>query len=399
MLTKGENKLPILKSEFLLDSDITYLNFGSFGACPKPVFEDYIKWQYELEKEPVQFITRNGINYLQESKEALATFLNCSDKDLIFTPNPSHAVNLVAKNLKLSHNDEILTTNLEYGACDKTWQYYCNKSGAKYIRQAIELPLQSKQKFIDDFFKGFTSKTKLIFISHITSATGLVFPVEEICALAKQRGVMTFVDGAHAPGQVTLDLQKLATDFYTGACHKWMLAPKGCSFLMVKKQYQNLLDPLIVSWGYDGTEPSTATFQQFHQFNGTRDFSAYLTVPAAVRFMQQNKWNELSGLCRKLVLSNAQKFCELLKSTPICPISDEFLAQLYSIRITTSNPEKLQRLLYEKYHIEIPLIQINSEVYLRFSIQVFNSQKDLDVLYEALSDILKTSDLIEIKGS
>ncbi|MBP6412725.1 MAG: aminotransferase class V-fold PLP-dependent enzyme [Bacteroidia bacterium] len=396
MLTKGENQLPILKSEFLLDHGITYLNFGSFGACLKPVFEDYIKWQYELEKEPVQFITRNGITYLQESKDALSTYLNCSAEDLIFTPNPSHAVNLVAKNLELKPDDEILTTNLEYGACDKTWQFYCKKSGAKYIRQKIELPLQSKQKFIDDFFKGFSHKTKLVFISHITSATGLVFPVDEICAIAKQRGVMTFVDGAHAPGQVPLDLQKLQADFYTGACHKWMLTPKGCSFLMVKKPFQNLLEPLIVSWGYDGTVPSNATFQQFHQFNGTRDFSAYLTLPTAIDFMQRNNWNELSKICRKLVLSNAQKFCELLGSTPICPISEVFLAQLYSIRITTSNPEKLQRLLYEKYHIEIPVIQINNEVYMRFSIQVFNSQKDLDILYEGLSDILSNTDLIEI---
>lgn len=396
MLTKGENQLSILKSEFLLDHGITYLNFGSFGACLKPVFEDYIKWQYELEKEPVQFITRNGITYLQESKDALSTYLNCSAEDLIFTPNPSHAVNLVAKNLELKPDDEILTTNLEYGACDKTWQFYCKKSGAKYIRQKIELPLQSKQKFIDDFFKGFSHKTKLVFISHITSATGLVFPVDEICAIAKQRGVMTFVDGAHAPGQVPLDLQKLQADFYTGACHKWMLTPKGCSFLMVKKPFQNLLEPLIVSWGYDGTVPSNATFQQFHQFNGTRDFSAYLTLPTAIDFMQRNNWNELSKICRKLVLSNAQKFCELLGSTPICPISEVFLAQLYSIRITTSNPEKLQRLLYEKYHIEIPVIQINNEVYIRFSIQVFNSQKDLDILYEALSDILSNTDLIEI---
>ncbi|HRH01411.1 MAG TPA: aminotransferase class V-fold PLP-dependent enzyme [Bacteroidia bacterium] len=399
MGTNGINKLPVLKSEFLIDSAITYLNFGSFGACPKQVFENYIKWQYELEKEPVQFITRNGINYLQESKDALSQYLNCSAEDLIFTPNPSHAVNLVAKNLELKPDDEILTTNLEYGACDKTWQFYCNKSGAKYIRQKIELPLQSKQKFIDDFFKGFSSKTKLVFISHITSATGLVFPVEEICAIAKQRGVMTFVDGAHAPGQVAIDLKKLPADFYTGACHKWMLAPKGCSFLYVKREFQKMLDPLIVSWGYDGTEPSSSTFQQFHQFNGTRDFSAYLTLPAAIDFMQRNNWKEYSKICRELVLSNAQRFCDLLGSTPICPISEEFLAQLYSIRITTSNPEKLQRCLYETYHIEIPLIQINNEVYIRFSIQVFNSQKELDRLYDALSDIIKTTELIEIKGN
>jgi len=121
-----------MKNLFLLDKDIVYLNFGSFGACPKEIFEDYIKWQYLLEKEPVQFIAHNGINYVKTALNSLADYIHCDSSDLVFVPNPTFAVNILAKNIKLSPEDEILTTNLEYGALDRTWNFYCNASGAKY---------------------------------------------------------------------------------------------------------------------------------------------------------------------------------------------------------------------------------------------------------------------------
>ena len=245
-----------LKSQFLLRDDIVYLSFGGYGACPRPIFERYQQYQLELEQEPTQFITINGLKYLKQSREALAAYLNCHEDDIVYVTNPSYGVNIVAKSLPLKEGDEVLTTNLEYGACDKTWTYYCNKKGAKYIRQKIKFPLQSKEDFIEQFFKGLTSKTKLIFLSQLTSTTGLRLPVEEICAIAKQKGLLTFVDGAHAPGQVPVNLSTLHADFYTGACHKWMLTPKGSSFLYVTKELQSMLDPLVISWGYNSAKPS-----------------------------------------------------------------------------------------------------------------------------------------------
>ena len=196
-----------IKSQFLLRDDVTFLNFGSFGACPKPIFERYQQYQLELEQEPVQFITVNGLQYLKQSREALAAYINCPADDVVYVTNPSYAVNIIAKSFNLQKDDEILTTNLEYGACDRAWNYYCKKVGAKYIRQPITLPIPSKEDLINEFFKGLTSKTKLVFISHLTSSTGLRMPVEEICAIAKQKGILTFVDGAHAPGQLPLNLQ------------------------------------------------------------------------------------------------------------------------------------------------------------------------------------------------
>ncbi len=385
-----------LSSQFLLNPDITFLNFGSFGACVKPVFEKYQQYQLELEQEPVQFITVKGLQYLKESREALGQYIGCHSDDLVYVTNPSYAVNIIAKSFDLKEEDEILTTDLEYGACDKTWSYYCDKVGAKYVRQPIQFPLTTKEDFVEQFFRGLTPKTKLVFISHITSSTGLRFPVEEICAMAKSRGIMSFVDGAHAPGQVPLNLQTLEADIYTGACHKWMMTAKGSSFLYVKKELQHLFDPLIVSWGYKAAFPSSSQFLDYHQGQGTRDFSAFLTIPAAIQFMQENNWESVAAECRELTKANAGTFCHILNAQPIAPISDDFLLQLYSTPIKTAEPEKLKELLYTKYRIEIPVMRHGDKVFLRYSIQAFNSQKCLDKLAGALKDIIATTNLIEV---
>lgn len=384
-----------LTEQFLLRKDITFLNFGSFGACPKPIFEDYQKWQLELEQEPVQFITVNGLQYLQNSRQSLAEYLHCNSDDLVFVTNPSYAINIIAKSLKLESGDEILSTDIEYGACDKTWNYYCEKSNAKYIRQPINLPITTKEKFIEDFFKGLSKNTKVIFISHITSSTAVKFPVKEICEIAKDKGLLTIVDGAHAPGHVELNLSDIKADIYTGACHKWMLTPKGCSFLYIKKEFQHLFDPLIISWGFNAFFPSHSKFLDYHQMQGTRDFSAFLTVPKAIEFLKSNNWELVSEKCRTMVRNNALKFCELAGSRPISPINEEFLGQMFSIPIKTTEPEKLQRFLFENYRIEIPVMRQDKDVYLRYSINAFNTQQDLDKLYEALVEIKKENKLLK----
>jgi isopenicillin-N epimerase len=379
-----------LKDQFLLRPDIHFLNFGSFGATPKPVFEKYQEWQRVLEAEPVQFIAFDGYEYLAASRAVLANFLNCADKDdLVYVTNPSFAVNMIAKSFPLAAGDEILATDIEYGACDRTWDYYCNKKGATYRRQKINLPITTKEAFIEDFFKGCNEKTKAIFISHITSATGLIFPAEEICAIAKEKGLITIVDGAHVPAHIPLDLSTIQADFYTGACHKWMMAPKGCSFLYAAKSVQHICDPMIVSWGYKAAKPSHSPFLDYHQMIGTRDFSAFLTVNACIDFMAQHNWKAVSAKCHQMVLDNAPRFFELLKSAPISPLNNEWIGQMISIPIQTPDPEKLQRSLFLDYKIEVPIMRQGNDVYLRYSINAFNTIEDLDALYNALVDIQK----------
>lgn len=373
-----------MKSHFLLNPDVTFLNFGSFGASPKPVFERYQQFQLEMERDPVQFIVVKGPEYLRKSRESLGAYVGCDPEDVVYVPNPTFAINIVARNLDLQPGDEILSTDLEYGAMDRTWKFYCSEKGARYVQQPITLPLVSKEQFIADFWKGCTDKTKAVFISQITSSTGLIFPAKEICAEAKRRGLLTIVDGAHVPGHIPLDLRELEADFYTGACHKWMLTPKGSSFLYVKKAFQPGLDPLVVSWGYDSDFPSSSQFLDYHQFNGTRDFTAYLTIPHAIRFMEENDWWSVAENCRRLGQSNYQRFCDLMGTAPLAPITDEFIGQLCSIPVKTKSPQELKARLFNDYRIEIPVMPHGENVYLRYSLNAFNGQEDLDRLYDAL---------------
>jgi len=385
-----------MKSQFLLNPEITFLNHGSFGACPKPIFENYQYWQLELEKEPVQFIQKNSAQYLKTSKDALANYIGCSSDDFFYTTNPTVAVNTVLRSLNLEEGDEVLTTNHEYGAMDRTWSYFSKKKGIKYIRQNISLPILSKEQILNEFWSGYTSKTKIIFISHISSVTALVFPVKEICEKARELGLITIIDGAHVPGQLDLNIQELNPDFYTGALHKWMLAPKGVSFLYVKKTFQNSIDPLVVSWGYESESPSDSQFLDYHQHQGTRDISAFLTIPKAIEFLRVNNWEERAASCRKLIRDNYNKFCELLNSKPICPLTSEFLVQMCSIPIRTTKPLELKETLFHKYKIEIPVMKLEDKFFLRIAINGYNSQQDLEILQEALEDIIENSDLINL---
>jgi isopenicillin-N epimerase len=385
-----------IKDQFLLRPDIHFLNFGSFGATPKPIFEKYQEWQRLLEAEPVQFIAFDGYQYLADSRVVLAKFLNCADKDdLVYVTNPSFAVNMIAKSFPLEAGDEILTTDIEYGACDRTWEYYCKKKGATYRRQKINLPIVDKAQFVEDFFKGCNDKTKAIFISHITSATGLILPAAEICAIAKEKGLITIVDGAHAPAHIPLDLSKIQADFYTGACHKWMMAPKGCSFLYAAKSVQPISDPMIVSWGYQAAKPSHSNFLDYHQMIGTRDFSAFLTVDTCIEFMEQHNWKAVGQKCHEMVLEHAPRFFTILNSKAICPLNSEWIGQMISIPLQTPDPEKLQRTLFLDYKIEVPVMRQGNDVYLRYSINAFNTVDDLDALYNALKEIQKQGMLLK----
>ena len=385
-----------MKSQFLLDPNITFLNHGSFGACPKPIFEEYQRLQLELENEPVYFIQKKQAEYLKRAKESLAKYIGCNANDFFFTPNPTFAVNTIMRSLDLKADDEILSTNHEYGAMDRTWNFYCEKSGAKYVRQNISLPVVSKEQILEGFWSGYTSKTKIVFLNQISSATALIFPVKEICDKARELGLITIIDGAHVTGQMDLDITELNPDFYTGTLHKWMLAPKGSSFLYVKKDFQEMLDPLVVGWGYESLSPGESQFLDYQEFQGTRDISAFLCAPKVIDFLEENDWKTKAKECRSIVLDNYQRFCDLLNTKPICPITDEFLVQMASIPVKTSNPGTLKEILFNKYKIEIPVMPLNGNYFIRYSINAYNSQEDLDILYKALQDVIATTDLIEV---
>lgn len=385
-----------MKEKFLLNTEYTFLNHGSFGACPKPIFENYQSFQHEMESDPVYFIQKKFQVHLAKAKKALANFIHCDANDFFFIPNPTVAINTIMRSFNLKPGDEILTTNHEYGAMDRTWNFYCKNSGVKYVRQPISLPIISKERLLEEFWNGLTDKTKVIFLNQISSTTALIFPVKEICDKARELGITTIIDGAHVPGHIDLDIKDLNPDYYTGTLHKWMLAPKGSSFLYVKKELQNQIDPLVVSWGYESLMPGESQFLDYHEYQGTNDNSAFLCTPAVIDFLQENHWKQKSTEAKVLVLKNYPRFCALMNSKPIAPLSTEFLGQMASIPIQTSKPQELKDLLYHNYKIQVPIMLLNGKVYLRYSINAYNSQADLDVLYKALEEIIQTTDLIQV---
>ena len=317
------------KSLFSLDPEVTYLNHGSFGACPKVIFDTLVSFQKKLEFEPVNFLDNHLYQYLKESRSALSNYINCDRDDIAFFPNPSTALNTLIRSLDLDKGDQILTTNHEYGALDRTWNFISKKRGCEYVKLDIEIPFTDKQKFIDSFKNAINRKTKVVFLSHITSATALIFPVKEIIDLAKQKNILTIIDGAHVPAHIDLDIKKLDPDFYCGACHKWMCSPKGVAFLYVKKEYQNMIEPLVVSWGYEAENPSDSQYLDYMQWQGTNDMSAYLTIPETINFLNENDWKERSKECRKLNLWAKNEICEKLNTYPLA--NDEFLGQMTTI--------------------------------------------------------------------
>ena len=385
-----------MKSQFLLDQNITFLNHGSFGSCPKPIFEEFQRFQRELESDPVEFITKKQPKYLKIARESLARFVGCNGEDLFFTSNPTYAINVIMRSIKLNPGDEILATNHEYGAMDRTWNFYCKKSGAKYIRQNISLPVVSKEQVIEEFWNGYNKNTKVIFLNQMSSATALIFPVKEICDRAKELGLITIVDGAHVPAHIDLNISELNPDYYTGTLHKWMLAPKGTSFLYVKPELQNALEPLVVSWGYESLAPGESQFLDYHELQGTRDVSAFLCTPKVVEFLEQNNWKAVSKSCKQIVFNNYQRFCDLLNTKPLSPITSEFLGQMASVPVNTKKPTELKEVLSTKYKIQVPVMPLNGNYYIRFSINAYNAQEDLDTLYKALQEIIQTTDLIAI---
>lgn len=385
------NTMNTLRKLFLLDPNIAFLNHGSFGATPQPVFEEYQRWQLRLERQPVLFLGRELDDLLHAARAALGEYLHAHADDLVYIPNATHGVNIIARSMKLIPGDEILTSDHEYGACDNAWGFVCEKTGAKYIHQPIPLPVYSEDEIVERFWRGVTPKTRVVYLSHITSPTALRLPVERICQLARRAGILSVIDAAHAPGQIPVDLQALGADVVFGNCHKWMLSPKGAAFLYVRRELQDLVEPLVVSWGSSPTpEKSTGShFIDILQWTGTKDPAAALTVPDAIRFMRDHDWDAVRGACRQLLRQAVERVCSLTGLPPAYPLESNFYSQMAIAPLPPSaDLVTLKSRLYDTYRVEIPLTQYRQQKFVRISVQGYNTPEDIDRLLVGLEELL-----------
>jgi isopenicillin-N epimerase len=380
--------MPNIKSVFLLDPQVCFLNHGSFGATPEPVFREYQRWQEELERQPVEFLGRRHDELMRTARLALARYLNTGADNLVFTQNVTISVNIVAHSLELGRGDEVLASNHEYGACDRTWRFLSKERGFDYVNRAIDVPLSTAENLADAFWRGVTPRTRLIFLSHITSPTAIRFPVDEICRRARAAGILTLIDGAHGPGQIPLDLDSLGADFYGGNLHKWLCAPKGSGFLFARPEAQRLLKPLVVSWGYEPEASTGSTFVDYYQWWGTRDIASFLSVPAAIEFQEMHNWEGVKVACHELLV-DVLAGMHALTGLPSFYPDDSWYVQMVTAPLPSDvDIVQLKSRLYDEYRVEVPLVSWNGHKLMRVSIQGYNTTGDRDRLLDALAHLL-----------
>ncbi len=376
---------------WLLDPEVTFLNHGSFGACPREVLEFQRELLNRMERQPVRFLHRELEGLLDEARAALAQFVGAAAGNLVFVANATEGVNTVLRSLDFKPGDELLVTDQEYNACRNALDVVARRSGAAVAVAAIPFPLPSAEHAVQAVLACVTPRTRLALVDHVTSQTGLVLPIARIVAELAARGVDTLVDGAHAPGMVPFDLRAIGAAYYTGNCHKWLCAPKAAGFLHVRADRQQLIHPLATSHGANSPRTDRSRFLIEFAWTGTHDPTACLSVPEAIRFMGSllpGGWPQVIARNRELALAARTVLCRALNIPPPCP--DDCVGSLASVPLPDAlSHERLAGLLREQHRFEIPVIPwpAHPRRVIRISAQLYNSLPEYRRLADGLTKL------------
>ena len=379
-----------------LDPAVAFLNHGSYGACPTEILRHQSALRAEMEAEPVRFLGRELEGRLDAARAALAAFVGADPDDLAFVANATGGVNAVLRSLRLEAGDELLTTDHAYAACRNTLDYVAERTGARVVVATVPFPVSTPQAVVDVVLAGVTPRTRLALVDHVTSPTGLVLPLERIVAALSARGVDTLVDGAHAPGMIPLDLDRLGAAYYSANCHKWLCTPKGSAFLWVRRDRQAGIHPLTISHGAKGERAGRTRFRLEFDWTGTQDPTAWLTVPRALEYLPglvEGGWPALMARNRALALEARRRLCAAVGTPPACP--DEMIGSLASVLLPDNPrtptgwrvPEPLQARLFDAHGIEVPVMRWPGPPrrLVRVSCQLYNRVEQ----YAALADALR----------
>jgi isopenicillin-N epimerase len=379
-----------------LAPQVAFLNHGSFGACPKPILKLQAELRRQMEAEPVQFLWRRYEERLDPSRRQIAAFVGCRPQNLVFVTNATTGVNAVIRSLRLKPGDEILTTNHDYNACHNVLAEATREAGARLIVAQVPFPVACGDQIIEAVLDAVTRRTRLAMLDHVTSNTGLVFPVKRLIRELEARGVDALVDGAHAPGMVPLNLSRLAPAYYTANLHKWTCAPKGAAFLWAREDKQKELQPAVISHGNNTPRPSYRPFQDRFDWAGTFDPTAWMCAGEAIRWLSEllpGGWSELREHNQQLVRRARRAVCEalgvgapcpenMLGSMATLPLPEHFQGRPRSGRIDLE-----QQQLYDRFRIEVPLIRIGrlKRRYFRMSAHIYNSLAEYEYLARAFT--------------
>ena len=381
-----------------LDPRVTFLNHGSFGASPRAVLRAQQRVREQLEREPVRFFSRELPDLLDGARAALARFVGAAPGDLVFVPNATTGFNTVLRALSFEPGDEILTTDHAYNACRAAIDHAANRAGAVARIARVPFPLDGPDPVLIAVLDAVTPRTRLAVLDHVTSPSGLVFPIDRLVRELDARGVDTLVDGAHAPGMVPLDVSALGAAYYTGNCHKWLCAPKGAGFLHVRRDRQTGIRPLVISHGANSPRTDRSRFWLEFDWTGTYDPSAYLAVPEAIAHvggLRAGGWPEVMAENRALALTARRTLCAALEVAPPCP--DAMIGSLASVTLPDRDGEPppgasggLHDALLDRFGIEVPVVAwpTTPRRLIRDSAQLYNTADDYAKLAGALAALL-----------
>jgi isopenicillin-N epimerase len=380
-----------MSQHWSLDPATTFLNHGSFGACPIAVLAKQQILRQRLEQDPVHFFVREYEEQLDNARQELAAFVGVDAADLVFVPNATAGVNTVLRSLVFQPEDELLTSSHEYNASRNALDFAAEQAGAQVVVAEIPFPIASPDQVIAALLAKVSSKTRLLLIDHVTSQTGLVMPIQPLIAQLAAQGIDTLVDGAHAPGMLPLQLSELGAAFYTGNCHKWLCAPKGAAFLFVRPDRQTDLRPLAISHGANSTRIDRSRFQLEFDWTGTDDPTAYLCIPEAIQYMGSllsGGWPALMAQNRELAIAARTLLCEALQISPPCPVT--MLGSLASLPLPNGSWQSLYQILYDRFQIQVQIMPWTASPnrLLRISAQLYNQLEDYQYLAAALKAVL-----------
>jgi len=388
-----------LGRHWTLDPGVAFLNHGSFGACPAPVLAAQAEWRARLEREPVRFLVDELEGLLDEARAAVAAFVGADPDDLAFCPNATTAVNAVVRSLEFAPGNEIVVTDHAYNACRNTLDYVAARAGARVVVAAVPFPLAGDDAVVDAIAAVVTDRTRLAMLDHVTSPTGLVFPIERLVAELAARGVDTLVDGAHGPGMVPLALDRLGAAYYTGNLHKWCCAPKGAALLHVRRDRQARVRPWTISHGANSPRRDRSRFRLEFDWTGTSDPTPALSTPAALRFVGSllpGGWPAVMARNRALALDARRLLADALGVSLPCP--DAMVGSLAALPLPDAPAvepstsalyaEPLQRTLLARHGIQVPIVPWPGPPHrlVRVSAHLYN---DLEQ-YRRLGDALRS---------
>lgn len=382
------------RASMLLDPTIINLNTGSFGPLPRCVFERATELRAELAAEPTHFLVRTMPSLLWKAREETAKFLRADPRRFIFAFNVSAAINLIASSLRLATPGEILLTDHEYGAMHWCWERAAARQGLTLRTFPLPTMAKSPSETVEAAAAAMTPKTRLFFFSHVLSPTGLVLPAKELCAESRRRGIISVVDGAHAPAMLPLDINAVGADFYTGNCHKWLLAPTNSGFLVMGPGNEDRLQPLHVSWGYhhdrsrlDEPDEFGSTPRIRHlEFEGTRDPAPWLSVPTAIEFQTKIGWDRIRARIAELAAYVRRRVGGEIGLPLATPAEPGMHGALTAFELPFNGPEKagaLRKAIW-KHRIEIPIVERPDRLLIRASTHFYNTEVEIDRLVEVL---------------